>query len=246
MNYFFPAAIIFLAVTTGCGSSSSENEDTTTTKTETPVTTAPADTTQNPGIKTTPPASIPAPVINNTIQQAPVITSTAGLNPEHGKPGHRCDIAVGAPLDSKPTTQIQPSISTTNTPIVNGQKSAPVVSAPVITPVKTPAGTTPVGGPGLNPEHGKPGHRCDIAVGAPLDSKPVSATTKPAETVTPSIVPTTPTIQPTPTPTPAPSISPAGNTSGAGLNPEHGKPGHRCDIAVGAPLNSQPVQKQKE
>jgi hypothetical protein len=245
MNYFFPAAILFLAVTTGCGNSSDDNEDTNTTNTVAPVT-VPTDTTQLPAINTSPSATVTAPVLNNTTQQAPVITSTAGLNPEHGKPGHRCDIAVGAPLDSKPSATIQPSVTTTNTPTINGQKQAPVVSAPVITPVKTPAGTTTAGGPGLNPEHGKPGHRCDIAVGAPLDSKPVSATTKPAETVTPSIVPTTPTIQPTLTPTPAPSISPAGNTSGAGLNPEHGKPGHRCDIAVGAPLNSQPVQKQKE
>ncbi|MEL4309079.1 hypothetical protein [Joostella sp. CR20] len=28
------------------------------------------------------------------------------------------------------------------------------------------------------------------------------------------------------------------NTSGNGLNPAHGQPGHRCDIAVGAPLNA--------
>ncbi|WP_417360960.1 hypothetical protein [Galbibacter sp.] len=26
------------------------------------------------------------------------IQNTAGLNPPHGQPGHRCDIAVGAPL----------------------------------------------------------------------------------------------------------------------------------------------------
>jgi hypothetical protein len=25
------------------------------------------------------------------------------MNPSHGQPGHRCDIAVGAPLNSKPT-----------------------------------------------------------------------------------------------------------------------------------------------
>lgn len=27
------------------------------------------------------------------------------------------------------------------------------------------------------------------------------------------------------------------------LNPPHGQPGHRCDIAVGQPLNSQPKQQ---
>ena len=28
-------------------------------------------------------------------------------------------------------------------------------------------------------------------------------------------------------------------TTAAGMNPAHGQAGHRCDIAVGAPLNSQ-------
>jgi hypothetical protein len=74
------------------------------------------------------------------------------LNPEHGKPGHRCDIAVGAPLHSTPTT---------------GASSQPkVVSAPL----------APTGNAGLNPQHGQPGHRCDIPVGAPLNSKPTTAT----------------------------------------------------------------------
>jgi hypothetical protein len=31
----------------------------------------------------------------------------------------------------------------------------------------------------MNPQHGQPGHRCDIAVGAPLNSKPAAATTTP-------------------------------------------------------------------
>ena len=36
---------------------------------------------------------------------ATATTSTAGLNPAHGQPGHRCDLAVGAPLNgSKPVT----------------------------------------------------------------------------------------------------------------------------------------------
>lgn len=69
---------------------------------------------------------------------------TAELNPPHGQPGHRCDIEVGAPLNSAPT-QISPTPKTTITP-----------QQP-----KTAAGT--------NPPHGQPGHRCDIAVGAPLN-----------------------------------------------------------------------------
>ncbi len=118
------------------------------------------------------PVTVSAPVVTqtNTTQ-----TSTAkGLNPAHGQPGHRCDISVGAPLNSSPTTQPsiqqptiiqQPAVTTTppKTYISDVQKSTPaVITAPPTTVVAE----------GMNPEHGKPGHRCDISVGAPLNSKP--------------------------------------------------------------------------
>jgi hypothetical protein len=82
----------------------------------------------------------------------------------------------------------------------------------------------------LNPAHGQPGHRCDIYVGQPLDSKPVAslAQQKPA-TVTTTAPPQTVTVAPQPVKTEP------------GMNPPHGQPGHRCDIAVGAPLNSKPA-----
>ena len=87
-----------------------------------------------------------------------------GLNPEHGKPGHRCDISVGAPLNSPPgnegTTPSsgQPSISTT-----------PSISAPAVqSPEPVIAQPTTQTAPGMNPPHGQPGHDCDIPVGAPL------------------------------------------------------------------------------
>lgn len=38
--------------------------------------------------------------------------------------------------------------------------------------------------------------------------------------------------------TDATSLPPVEGTTGVILNPEHGMPGHRCDIAVGAPLNA--------
>ena len=82
-------------------------------------------------------------------------TAGTGLNPAHGQPGHRCDISVGAPLNSKPTT----------TPAVQQQPVA-------VTQNKT------VTAPGMNPPHGEPGHRCEIAVGAPLNSKPTSPVVK--------------------------------------------------------------------
>lgn len=90
-----------------------------------------------------------------TVTPAPTTSNTAAantnLNPEHGKPGHRCDIAVGAPLNSKPVT---PAPTTT----------APQQNQPQVVSTKKTA--TPAG---MNPPHGEPGHRCDIAVGAPLN-----------------------------------------------------------------------------
>jgi len=39
-------------------------------------------------------------------------------------------------------------------------------------------------------------------------------------------------------------VQPAGNATAAnGLNPEHGLPGHRCDLPVGAPLTVSKEQK---
>jgi hypothetical protein len=84
--------------------------------------------------------------------QATGTNATAGLNPAHGEPGHRCDIQVGAPLNSAPAT-------------IGTSAGAP--------PTLPPAPVFPSGPPvstaaGLNPPHGQPGHDCSIAVGAPL------------------------------------------------------------------------------
>ncbi len=235
MKYIsFIASLFFLSVLTGCGSASSEKtaaetQDTAAVQTSIPVT---SDT--NRAVTTTPVSNNPTmPAVSSPTKTVtigspqPVSTTTAittGLNPEHGKPGHRCDIAVGAPLDSKPasTTAVapQPTISTTQPTITN-------IKTPVINTTPAKVVTTTASGP--NPEHGKPGHRCDIAVGAPLDSKPAATvSTQPATAVT-----STPVIN---------TATPAGTPVAAGLNPEHGKPGHRCDIAVGAPLDSKPKQ----
>ena len=138
-------------------------------------------------------------------------TNVAGLNPAHGQPNHRCDIAVGAPLN--PTAN-----GVASTQAVNVQSSPQMVTT--ITP-------TTVTAKGMNPPHGEKNHRCDIAVGAPLNSKsntvtaPSSAEAKPEYTVeqpVPALLSTTTTETP------------------AGMNPAHGKEGHRCDIAVGDPL----------
>jgi hypothetical protein len=145
-------------------------------------------------------ATASAPSANTASTAA--ITASSGLNPEHGKPGHRCDIAVGAPLNSSPASNTAQPIA------VPTQASNPVIQSTSTSSITAASG--------MNPEHGKPGHRCDIAVGAPLNSKPTAAAAKPA--TTPAVTPVAP-----------------------GMNPQHGQPGHRCDIAVGAPLNSKPA-----
>lgn len=131
--------------------------------------------------------------------------------------------------DKEPETD--PSLGT---PSVMKQDSMATAPAPVPTtdsfsmPAATaavPAGTVPVAA-GTNPPHGQPGHRCDIAVGAPLNSAPAQQAAKPA----------TPAITTTPAAVPATATKTA-----PGMNPPHGQPGHRCDIAVGAPLNSAPA-----
>jgi hypothetical protein len=69
------------------------------------------------------------------------------LNPAHGQPGHRCDISVGAPLDSA-TTPVKTNSQTSDVVLDNGT-------------VTLPKGTP-------NPAHGQPGHQCGKAVGTPL------------------------------------------------------------------------------
>ncbi|MBK8610077.1 MAG: hypothetical protein IPL84_09040 [Chitinophagaceae bacterium] len=149
-----------------------------------------------------------------------------GMNPPHGEPGHRCDISVGAPLNSKPAPAAQPA--------------AAAPSAVTMTEVPTKVNTAP----GMNPPHGEPGHRCDIAVGAALNSKPplpasVVSTTPPpaANNAAQDAAPAKTAITATP---------PTVQKTAPGMNPPHGEPGHRCDIEVGKPLDSKPAAAVKE
>lgn len=92
----------------------------------------------------------------------------------------------------------------------------------------------------LNPPHGQPNHRCDIAVGAPLNSPVGMKPSTQAKTQIQPLMQIKPQPQAQPVNT-VPQVSPIQTT--AGLNPPHGQPNHRCDIAVGAPLNSLPAKK---
>jgi hypothetical protein len=148
-------------------SCSSEKKDNTNTPVSQPDAVL-ADTSVMP-LNAAPVEQMPAdPAMTNTQTATP-----AGKNPPHGEPGHRCDIEVGAPLDSKPMTNpgaaanIQTAPAQTSNPGIN--MSAPQTAAPSMSPPPTvsapPAGKT---APGMNPPHGEPGHDCGIAVGAPL------------------------------------------------------------------------------
>ena len=90
----------------------------------------------------------------------PAATTEVALNPAHGEPGHRCDIAVGAPLNSAPTQPATQEIKMENIKPVEMTKPA------VSTDPQVPASVMTA--PGMNPPHGEPGHDCSIPVGQPL------------------------------------------------------------------------------
>ncbi len=183
-----------------------------------------------PGIEGNQPASLPVfapatlpayakplPAGSNVVNS----TTVPRLNPVHGQPGHRCEIAVGAPLPVETPTNpgaLTPGLAGTNPAVQN------------MSAIQTNVNTTSAG-TGLNPAHGQPGHRCDIAVGATLPeggAEIVTAATANSPFITPPTQ-NTPVIQP--------GIS---TPVAAGMNPPHGQIGHRCDVEVGKPLDSAP------
>ncbi|MGG5209084.1 hypothetical protein ACQWU4_09045 [Chryseobacterium sp. MIQD13] len=149
-----------------------------------------------------------------------VITAAPGIkNPPHGQPGHRCDIPVGQPLNVSPAAiQTAPGQNPNNAIKIDPNSMSPgkVVIDNNGKQVKTP--------PGMNPPHGQPGHRCDIPVGQPLNSKPVPAPTpQPVQNSAQNI------------PGPVPAAAPTGEKPK--LNPPHGEPWHNCALKVGDPLS---------
>ncbi len=114
--------------------------------------------------------------------------------------------------------------------VTSAQNSAPITmnnSAPVAPQSNTVSVNQPQPtAPGMNPPHGQPNHRCDIPVGAPLNSKKAETTTVKSTDIQTS----------TTAPIAAPQNNAGSTTVAAGMNPAHGQPNHRCDIPVGAPL----------
>jgi hypothetical protein len=99
-------------------------------------------------------------VVNQNQASAIAAPVAKGINPAHGQPGHRCDIPVGASLNS-------PIVGATNTPTqISSQANKSVSTNPGST-TETPVGTA-ITPEGINPPRGQTNHRCDIAVGAAL------------------------------------------------------------------------------
>lgn len=127
-------------------------------------------------------------------------------------------LLVGAPLFiscKDKTTTVEEPVSATQEASLEQKKQALENVSPTTNTINAS------GDVALNPAHGQPGHRCDIAVGAPLNGTAEKSNT----TTTPQKIDLN-NMNATPPPT----------SGGGKLNPAHGQPGHRCDIKVGDPL----------
>ncbi|MCY0969648.1 hypothetical protein [Chryseobacterium wangxinyae] len=178
-----------------------------------------------------------SPITNNTAQpsllnQAGIPNSSSasvptapGMNPPHGQPGHRCDIPVGQPLNGGGTAAPTTNPATQNI-TVNGNNSVQI-DPNAVSPGKIVVdqnGKQVKTAPGMNPPHGQPGHRCDIPVGQPLNSKPAPQQT--AQNIQ----------QQAPQPVAAPQVVANNTGPKPKLNPAHGEPWHDCAKKVGEAL----------
>lgn len=142
------------------------------------------------------------------------------------------------------TTETTPAPTTTEVPTTTPAiTTSPANEEATPASAATPAGTPPK----LNPPHGQPFHKCEIPVGAPLDGSaaaPGTTAAAPASEPKSFFKAAQATEQTAPqTPPNVQQVTPQTNqtaTADVGtkpkLNPAHGQPFHRCDIAVGAPL----------
>lgn len=154
---FFFCSVLLMMTFVACDNSNASKQDA---QIEYPTSNLPSDLSLT---SATTADTIQHPTGTNTISlPASPVKSAAGLNPAHGQPGHRCDISVGAPLDGKPIQGANITQPATNNP------------PPLPINVNPPPPVQKVAA-GMNPAHGQPGHRCDISVGAPLNSKPVAS-----------------------------------------------------------------------
>ncbi len=126
------------------------------------------------------PQSVVKPDTSATIPSVPETTKSAEpstvnatatppeLNPAHGQPYHRCDIAVGSPLNTAvPAKPAATAIRTGGAPTLENaaRLNNPQANNPSSPTAPTASGTPPK----LNPPHGQPFHKCEIPVGSPLN-----------------------------------------------------------------------------
>jgi hypothetical protein len=150
MTKVFTILLMALAFAS-CENADSSKDVETVTSAPAPVT-SPAAPVAEPGSQSMTTTAIPAaqPAAATSAASNPV---AAGLNPAHGAPGHRCDIAVGAPLNSPAGNTAAPAMTTIPAPATT---QTPVLAQPANPNAK------------LNPAHGQPGHDCSVPVGQPL------------------------------------------------------------------------------
>lgn len=126
---------------------------------------------QQPAIQNVAPGQNQPATASQTLTPNPQqVVTKKGMNPPHGQPGHRCDIAVGAPLNSPVAKPNQPKIGSATTQQLDPSLfTTQTTTQPSGTPaILNPDGAQTTTAPGMNPPHGQPGHQCGIAVGAPL------------------------------------------------------------------------------
>lgn len=119
------------------------------------------------------PANVPAAA--TSVETTVAINSTPPeLNPPHGQPFHRCDIPVGSPLNAaaapaKTDAPSKPAQAVNRTGMSPTIENAVRLNNPqTVNPTAPTVANATSGKPKLNPPHGQPYHRCDIAVGSPL------------------------------------------------------------------------------
>ena len=147
----------------------------------------------------------------------------------------RTNVVPFTQMAATPANASTPAISSNSAYVGKEEKKESVMYQYKYTLVKNPNAkattTTTVTPPGMNPPHGQPKHRCDIPVGAPLNSPVAKTATAPKTTVV-----TTPAVANGSNVPPLLATTPEAAPTPEGMNPPHGQPKHRCDIAVGAPL----------
>ncbi|MBB1149109.1 MULTISPECIES: hypothetical protein [unclassified Myroides] len=160
-NYLLAVSSLFILSLTACKDTGKEPSNITIdgTATEQPASAAPAT-----GAEATPAPNTAAQPATNQASTTQATGAKSNLNPPHGQPGHRCDIQVGAPLDTPPGG----GMSATATPASTASQGQPfLVNDAAKSRIAQEQGQTASSGK-INPPHGQPGHRCDIQVGQPL------------------------------------------------------------------------------